>query len=213
MNKELLKEIGCYIGSIVFVSCCAYWGGFLNFTTYQVLSDNVVNSIKTTEIEKYINPEFSPRRKKVATYKNVHPRVIPSAVLKGYEASGSWSDILGSDKKVVFYIYDENDEFHAALYSYFSRKELFGKYNFKPYRAAGFYNMHNGAAGQGKICNSISECKRVRDKAANYTLLANFLTNCGKTVCVLNPAKKQYVQLSKRNLTEAERILDILQNW
>ena len=116
-------------------------------------------------------------------------------------------------KKVVFYLYNSRDEFHSAIYGYFSKNQLYKNYNLQPYSLDAFNNMRTGTIGPSKICNSIEECNSVREKASNYTLLTNFLSNCGKTMCVFNPAKNEYVQLRKRNVTEAEHMLNGLRNW
>lgn len=212
MKKEILKEIGCYAGCIAFILLSAYISGFFKETSNETLSTTVVNSVKATGIEQYINQERSTR-KKVTVYKNYRPRIIPENVLSGSQASGIWRNIFNSNRKVVFYLYDNNDDFHSELYSYFVKNKLISFYNYEPYSLNAFNNMHNGTMGPSKICNSIEECNKVREKASNYTLLSNFLSNCGKTMCVFNPAKNEYVQLKKRNITEAEHMLQGLKNW
>lgn len=212
MNKEILKEVGCYAGCIVFITACAYFSGFFNETSYQSLSNTVVNNVKASSIEQYINQERSPR-KKVTVYKNYRPRIIPDNVIAGSDSSHTWKNIFNSNKKVVFYLYNSNDEFHSALYGYFSKNQLYKSYNFEPYSSDAFNNMRNGSIGPSKICNSLEECNRVRANASNYTLLTNFMANCGKTMCIFNPAKNEYVQLKKRNIKEAEQMIQALSNW
>lgn len=212
MKKEILKEIACYAGCIAFIAGSAYFSGFFNETSYQSLSNTVVNNVKATGIEQYINQERSPR-KKVTVYKNYRPRIIPNNVLEGSRTSRTWQNIFNSSQKVVFYLYDRNDEFHSELYTYFSKNRLYAFYNYEPYSLDAFNNMRNGSIGPSKICNSMEECNKVRENASNYTLLTNFLSNCGKTMCIFNPAKNEYVQLKKRNITEAEQMLQGLKNW
>lgn len=212
MKKEILKEIACYAVCIIFIAGSAYLVGLFNERSYQSLSRVIVNNIKASGIEQYINQERSPR-KRVTTYKNYRPRIIPDNVLDGSQTSGIWRNIFNSNQKVVFYLYDNNDNFHSSLSSYFSKNKLYKNYNFKPVSLYEFNNMRSGDMGPSKICNSIDECNKVRTKASNYTLLTNFLSNCGRTMCVFNPAKNEYVQLKKRNITEAEQMLNGLQNW
>jgi len=212
MKKEILKEIACYLGCIAFIAVCAYFTGFFKESSYEGLSNTIVKNVKATGIEQYINQERSPR-KKVTVYKNYRPRIIPSNVLDGSESSHTWQNIFNSNKKVVFYLYSEDDKFHSSLYAYYSKNQLYKHYNFEPYSLEAFNNMRNGTIGPTKICDSIEECNEVRKKASDYTLLSNFLANCGKTMCVFKPDKEQYVQLKKRDITQAEHMLEGLRNW
>lgn len=212
MKKEILKEISCYAGCIAFIALSAYISGIFKETSYQSLSNTVVNNVKASGIEQYINQERSPR-KKVTVYKNYRPRIIPDNVIAGSDSSHTWRNIFNSNKKVVFYLYNTNDDFHSSIYNYFKQNKLSENYNFEPYSSDAFNNMRNGTIGPSKICDSLEECNRVRANASNYTLLTNFLSNCGKTMCIFNPAKNEYVQLKRRDITEAEHMLNGLQNW
>ena len=107
MNKEILKEVGCYAGCIVFITACAYCSGFFNETSYQSLSNTVVNNVKASSIEQYINQERSPR-KKVTVYKNYRPRIIPDNVIAGSDSSHTWKNIFNVTKienKLIFVLY------------------------------------------------------------------------------------------------------------
>lgn len=212
MKKEILKEIGCYLGCIAFIAISGYIAGVFKEASFDSLSKIIVANVKTTGIEQYINQERSPR-KKVTVYKNYRPRIIPDTVLDGSRYSHTWQNIFNSDRKVVFYLFDENDNFHSSLYAYFSKNQLYKHYNLEPYSKDAFNNMRNGAIGPSKICNSMEECNKVRENASNYTMLTNFLANCGRTMCIFDPGKNQYVQLKKRNVNDAEHMLEGLKNW
>lgn len=212
MKKEIFKEIGCYAGCIAFIALSAYFSGVWNETSYKSLANNVMNNTKAAGIENYINREQSPR-KKVTVYKNYRPRIIPQSVMEGSVSSGTWQNVFNSSRKVVFYLYDSDDEFHSSIYNYSSKNKLYKYYNIEPYSKEAFNNMRNGSGGPNKICDSLEECNNIRKKASDYTLLSNFLANCGKTMCVFSPDKNQYVQLKKRNIKEAEQMLEGLKNW
>lgn len=212
MSNEILKEVGCYVGCIVFIAISAHIYGLFDENSYEAVSQKITANIRATGIEKYINQERSPRRK-VTVYKNYRPRIIPNPVLSGSETSGTWENIFNSNRKVVFYLYSSNDEFNTALHSYFVQNDLYENYNFESYNLDVFNNMRTGTVGPSKICRSVEECNKVRINASDYTLLTNFLSNCGKTMCVFNPAQGQYVQLKKRNINDAEQMLQGLKNW
>lgn len=212
MKKEILKEIGCYAGCIGFIFVSGYLSGFFRETSYETLSHRIVSSVKASGIEQYINQERSPR-KKTTVYKNYRPRYISNAVLNGSASSGTWKNIFVSNKKVVFYLYDKSDAFHSSVSSFISKNSLYKNYNFEPYSLNEFNNMRSGQMGATKICKNLEECNEVREKASDYTMLTNFLSNCGKTMCIINPAKNQYLQLKKRNVQEAQNMLNGLKNW
>ena len=49
--------------------------------------------------------------------------LIPQAVLRGVAASGAWKQIFYSDKKVVFYVYNNmQSDFHYSVQNYLSTK-------------------------------------------------------------------------------------------
>ena len=48
------------------------------------------------------------------------------------------------------------------------------------------------------------------DRTLNY-ISAEFLKYCGKTMCIINPSKGEYVRVKTRN--SAIKMLDDLQNW
>lgn len=212
MNNDTLKEIGCYAGCIAFIAISAYFYGLFNEKSYEGFSKAVVATVKSTGIENLINKERSAR-KKVTVYKNYRPRIIPANVLSGSEASGTWRNIFNVNRKVIFYLFDDNDEFNTALYAFYSKNQMIKYYNFEPHSLSAFNNMLTGTVGPSKICNSMEECNKVREKASNYTLLTNFLSSCGKTMCVFNPAEGQYIRLKKRDIKEAEQMLQGLKNW
>lgn len=212
MKNEFLKEIGCYIGCIAFIAGSAYFSGFYKEISYQSFSDAIVSNIKASGIEQYINKESSSRRK-VTAYKNFRPQIIPDNVLNGSVTSNTWTSLFNSNKKVIFYVYAPNDNFHTKILSYYNENELYKYYSFQSSTSNTYKNMQYGVTGPSKICNSIEECNKVRRKAANYTLLTNFLNKCAKTMCIFNPNKNQYVILKNRNTNEALNMINGLKNW
>jgi hypothetical protein len=212
MKKDILKEIACYAGCIVFIGVSGYFAGFFKDLSYQGFSNTVIANVKSTGIEQYINQERSPR-KKSAVYKNYRPRIIPESVLKGSESSNTWTNVFNNDKKVVFYITDGKDDFDSSIQSYVSKTNLNKNYTFSLYTQDAFNNMRTGTIGPSKICNGFEECNKLRENASNYTLLTSFLSNCGRTMCIIKPSQKQYIQLKTRSAEDAKKMLEGLKNW
>ncbi len=212
MKKEILKEIACYAGCIVFILLSGYFSGFFKDTSFAGLSNSAITMVKASGIEQYINQERSSR-KKVTVYRNYRPRIIPDNVLRGAALSNSWKNVFNANKKVIFYIYDGNDDFNSQIQKYFYKNQLQKYYNLEAYEIASFNRWRLGAVGPEKICDSLEECNRVREKASGYTLMMEFLSNCGKTVCIIDSGKNQYVQLKRRNITDTENMIVGLKNW
>ena len=152
-------------------------------------------------------------QKTTNTYGKYRPSYIPKKVLAGSQTSGAWTNLFNSNKKVVFYVYDKNDKFHDEFFNYFSNSDYSKYYDFKPTSKSTFNGMMTGTVGPSKICNSIEECNKYREKASNYTLLTNFLSSCGKGMCIFKPEKNQFVQLRRRTTKDASNMLEELKNW
>lgn len=214
MNKVIFKEIGYYVLCIVFIVVCGSTSGFFKELNSGNFANELVQKINGTGIEKYLTKETDTSAQKQAnTYGKYHPSYIPDKVLKGSETSGVWTHLFNSDKKVVFYVYEKDSKFHQEFSDYFSKSSYLSYYQFEATPKSVFNGMMSGTVGPNKVCNSIEECNQYREKASNYTLLTNFLTDCGKGVCVFNPEKKQFVQLRRRNLKEAQNMVETLKNW
>lgn len=210
--KEILKEIACYTGCILFILIFVHCTGFLNASS-KGFSHAAVVYVKSSGIEDLINQEKSTRRKSVTSYKNYRPKIIPRSVLEGAKNTYLWGNIFSQNRKVVFYLYNTNDSFNSEILSFMSRNNLGVNYSVQAYLTENFKAMQNGSYGSSKICNSLEECNAVRQKANDYSILTNFLANCGKTMCIFDMNKNQYLQLKTRDLKQAENMLLDLKNW
>ena len=86
-------------------------------------------------------------------------------------------------------------------------------FTLKAYEQQEFNNIRVVLNGPTKMCNSLEECNRQRKNASDYTSTAAFLKMCGKTMCVINPSKRQFVSLKSKNSTDAVNMLRALENW
>ncbi len=217
MNK--LKELSAFLVCIAAILGLAYYSGILKGfapkdfqNAFNDLGSTISGNVKSSGAAKYLatNPED---RVSAAVYKSYRPMIIPANVLKGSETSRSWTNIFNSNKKVVFYLYDDSDNFNSEIISYANRNKLGKYYDFQQYSRKGFAHYNMGGTGPSKICNSLQECNEMREKASNYSLLVNFLEQCGKTMCVVSPYKKQYLILKRRNASEANQLLEGVKLW
>ena len=217
MNK--LKELSAFLVCIVAILGLAYYSGILKGfapkdfqDAFDNLGSTISGNVKSSEAAKYLatNPED---RVAATVYKSYRPMIIPANVLKGSETSRSWTNIFNSNKKVVFYLYEDSDNFNSEIISYANRNKLGKYYDFQPYSKIGFSQYNAGSSGSTNICNSLQECNAMREKAANYSLLTNFMEQCGRTMCVVSPSKKQYLILKHRNASEANQLLEGVKLW
>lgn len=214
---DKFKNLAGYIVAVIIVLAAAYYTGFLEGFTpqdfqnaYNKISSNVASSTNNTR--KYINK--SSGNDNVKNFGKYHPNTIEEGVLLGSSTTGAWSNIFKSTKKTVFYIYnDNNDNFYSEISSYITKNKIDRYYNVIALEKRSYSNYSVGNSSYAKICNSLEECKQQRDRAANYSKLANFMENCGKTICVINPNLKQYIRLNKRDVNEAKQLLEGVKLW
>ena len=115
----------------------------------------------------------------------------------------------GSRQSAVYKNYRAN----TSVSNYCMNGNIARNYTLQATGLKTFNSIREGEIGPSKICDSFEECSIVQRKAANYSLLENFLRNCGTTMCVFNPQKNQYIRLKNRNSTEAKQLLNGLINW
>ena len=116
------------------------------------------------------------------------------------------------DKKTVFYIYDDNSiSFDNSIKNYVNSENLSSKYNIVSYTTTSFGSVRLGDIGPSEICKNLQECNANRQKASDYTTLSEFLKQCGRTACIINPTESEYIRLNSRNI--ATSAIYSLQNW
>ncbi len=132
-------------------------------------------------------------------------------MLRGVNNTGAWTQIFNSYNKSVFYIYDDkNNEFDNSIKSYIAN-DTQNSYSVRSYSKSEFNSLRVGDIGPSKICDSLQECNQVRQKASDYSSMAEFLKYCGSILCVINPAKNEYVKVKNRQ--SATKVLNDLKNW
>ena len=214
MIKVDFKEVGYYVVCILFIVVAGNISGVTKSFSYDAISNEIVAKVKSTGVDKYLAKETdTSAQQKSNYYGKYRPSYIPKKVLAGSQTSGVWTNLFNSNKKVVFYVYDKNDKFHDEFSGYFFNSDYAQFYEFEATTKYIFDSMMTGTVGPNKVCNSIEECNQYREKASNYTLMTNFLSSCGKGMCVFNPEKQQFVQLRRRTSKEANDMLEELKNW
>ena len=219
--KDKLIEIVSFFICLAVLFAIAYYSGFIKgFSVsdfqdaYNRLVYNFTNSASKSGVKTDLFDTSNKNTKRISSYKNYHPMRIPKEVLRGVDTSGVWKNVFYSNKKVVFYIYDESQlNFHNSIANYLSTNTKAQKYNLVAYSENSFNSMHLGDFGPSKICDSLEECNSVRQKAADYTALSEFMQRCGRYMCIINPNRQQYIKLSSKNSGQAVQMILELMNW
>lgn len=219
--KDKLFEAGSFLVCIVILLAAAYFTGFIKgFSAadfqeaYNKAAYNLTKSASKNSGKNNLFNTNSSRGRRISGYKGYHTMLIPEAVLRGVASSGAWKQIFYSNKKVVFYIYNNlQSDFHYSVKNYLSTKTKAQRYELYAYTENEFNGMRTGDIGPSKICDSFEECNAVRQKAADYTSLAEFLKYCGRTLCIINPSESQYIRLKSKNSGQAVKMINDMVNW
>ena len=214
-NEKVREAIGffaCIIIILVIARVSGFIGGF-GAKDFQLAYYNVAKNFSNIKPPEIINTNSqsgggSNTNAKVNGYQ---PLKIPDAVLRGSKTTRNMEYMFSGNKKNVYYVFGTanlSNEFHTNIQN--KTSSLSSKYNFYSSKTT---SIGTGNTGSNKICNSIQECNDVRQKASDHTVLSNFFFNCGKTMCIINPYRKQYVILKKRDINEATKMLNALKNW
>ena len=213
MQKEKFNELIAGVICLSFILGVGIYTGFFNKKNFlDELSTSFSAFIDKTGIR---NGASNIGSKKVDVYNGYKPQMIKKQWL---EASGKyriWNSVFTSPQKVIFYMYEkENDSFHVNLSKYLAGdKKISAKYIEKSMTISSFRNAPVGLTGPSKICNSLEECNAQRVKATAASEISNFLENCGKTMCIINPSKAGYVRLGTRNVNDAIKMINGLRDW
>ena len=219
--KDRLTDVVSFFICVVILLAIAYYTGFIkgfSVADFQNAYNKMVYDIASSASKSGVKSELfdtnNSNTKRVSSYKNYQPMMIPESVLRGVKSSGTWRNVFYSDKKVVFYIYSESQiNFHNSITNYLSAKSKASKYNLAAYTEGEFNSMRLGDIGPTKICDSLEECNAVRQKAADYTSLSEFMKQCGRYMCIINPSDGQYIKLRNKNSGQAVKMIYDLMNW
>lgn len=193
--KELFGFFLCFIG---FVYLMEHFD-FRNNIYSDILLKNTAKKVKKT----------SP-----AKYKNTSVSNIPAYVYQGAEYSGLWLNVLKNDKKVVFYVQDEEDTiFNKKVNMLLSSNNFANNYDVFDFRPDSYKSYKRNIYSSKKICNTLQECNSQRKNASSYTEMAFFFDRCARSMCIINPKKKQYVMLRNREYREVLKTLTNFANW
>lgn len=221
MDKDQLK--GKLQDFVVFIICIgailgiAYYTGFLKGFTPADFQDAFNRIVKNAPNA----PQISKTSRGVSTrYNGYTPSRIPKEVLRGSKNSRVWQNIFYTNKKTIFYVYDNNSstgqygkDFHKKLQAYINTSSAKSAYNVVEYPTHIYNNLRTGITTSYDICNSLEECKAQKLRATDYSALSNFMGRCSKTMCIFNPQKGQYVVLKTRNYNDAVNMINKLKNW
>lgn len=201
---DLLNMIIC----IAIVLAIAYFSGFLNGFTPADFQDAFGRLTQPLTGKKYVS------KNGIQPYNNYQPSKISPEVIRGANTLYAWRMMFASNTKTILYIYEDSDkDFHYQLQNYIAKSPIKTNYNVYAYTKRDFKNVRLGEGGPTQICNSVEECKAQRQRAADYGSSASFLEKCGKTMCVINPTKRQFVRLPKRDARQAVQMINALRNW
>lgn len=217
--KNKLIEIGGYCTCLIIILAIGYFSGYLKgFAPDDFVNayEQITSDLSKSSAVKNTNVSFSRTKsigsKTTSTYNDYQAARIPVAVIRGVNTYRTWTEIFNSHNKTVFYLYDKQDDsFDSSIKNFVNNGVLSSKYTVYSYGKDDFSNLRLGEVGPSKICNSLQECNQVRQKASDYSTMAEFLKYCGKTMCIINPSKGEYVRVKTRN--SAIKMLDDLQNW
>ena len=230
MNKNIinkLKEAGSFIVCIAVLLGIGYYTGFLKgfapedfVDAYQKIVYNLSKKAPSNEVRSNILSTGNSTSKKSSSYENYRLRTIPQTVIDGAYESNTWLDVFNADKKVIFYVYDPSGnnrslspDFHERIEYYLNTKEMKPYYKVVAYSASSFKNIKAGMIGPSKICDSLEECNKQRKAASDYSNMAEFFKQCGKTSCIINPYNNKYVILKSRNYAATVHALSNLKEW
>lgn len=222
MEKDIvvdkLKDFCSFLLCFVVILAIAYFSGFLKGFTpadFQDAYNRLLSYVPQVSSNTYAKHSNNTTR-----YKDYLPSYIPDSVLRSAKDTGTYSEIFNSNTKSVYYVYDDYGkdidytiDFHNRFQNYISRNSLKTYYDIRPYTLYLFHNMRVGVTGPTNICKSLAECKAQRDHAADYSSLQAFFNRCAKTMCIINPAKKQFIVLKKRDYESAVKMLNDLKGW
>lgn len=222
MNKEMnekIKEVLGFIVCTIILVAIGFYSGFFNKISFdkialsfkQLPSD--ISGGKT--ILKSPDVSSSGSKRRIAKYNNYQPNEIPKAVIDGAYSSNTWTNIFNSDKKVIFYVYSNsgNDKFNSRIQHFIRTDKNWNYYNLLAYPQSAYNSIRANDWGTSKICNSIEECNQVRLKAANYTMLSEYINHCSRAMCIIHPKKRQYFILREKNPEKVITILNDLKLW
>ncbi len=219
-KKVNFVEIGSFFVCLIIILAIAYFCGYLKgFSvndfgdTYKKVTSDLANSsfVKNTEIK--LSKTGTPG-KEIPSYEGYQPVLIPEAVLRGSKSTHSWEFLFNSSTKTIFYTYSNTSEgFESSIRNYLSIPKNSGVYSAYSYTEKSLSKMHVGDIGSSKICNSLQECNEQRQKALDYSSLAEFIKYCGNTMCVINSKKGEYIKLKMKDSGQAVKMLNDLRSW
>lgn len=219
--KDKLIEVGSFFICLAVLLAIAYYSGFIkefSVKDFQNAYEKSINAVTTTTFKNKNKSNLfntnNSKSKHISTYKDYSTMRIPVAVLRGVASSQSWENVFYSDKKVVFFVYsDSQTDFYNSVSNYLNTKSKKNKYKLVAYTQSSINSIRVGDIGPSKICDSLDECNAVRQKAADYTALSEFIKQCGKYMCIINPQEQKYVKLRNKNSYQAVKMINDLVNW
>lgn len=219
--KEKIKEIVNFLLCIAVLVGIAYYTGIIKgFSpeelgySYQVFVKNF-SAKNTNKNVRAVTPA------KTHSYAGHSPMRIPDAVIEGSRTTGMWKQLFAGSKKVVFYVYSDgtsgnelSKEFDNSVADYIYSSNNYYYYQLQAYDIGTYNSLKtNVDIGPAKICNSLQECNEQRKKAGAYSTLAEFVSRCARTMCIINSRTNEYIILRNRDSRNAISILQQFKSW
>lgn len=215
-----MKINGKVVEVINFILCLGVLVGIAYYT-------GIIQGFSPDELsysyQKFVKNLNKPNKTKYRTSRTVKtskgaytPMRIPEAVLYGAKKTGMWKQLFASNKKVIFYVYSDDNSSKSELSNYFNNSIsnfVFSGNNYYYYELQAMninnYNnlKSNVSVGPEKICNSLQECNEQRKYAASYSTMADFVNRCARTMCIINNRTGEYIILRNRDSKTAINLL------
>lgn len=219
--KERIKEIVNFLLCVAVLVGIAYYTGILKGFSFDEISysyNNFVKNLSSIKISK--NYKTAPSSK-TQSYSGHSPRRIPEAVLQGSRSAGMWKQLFSGNKKIVFYVYSDGSngnelskDFDSAVANYIYSSNNYYYYQLQAYDVSTYNSLKSTVdIGPSKICNSLQECNDQRKRAGAYSTLAEFVSRCARTMCIINNKTNEYIILRNRDSKNAMSVLQQYKSW
>lgn len=221
MKKEIkvvLSEIGSFFLCLAVLIGIGFYSGYLNGlgikdfqNAYYKITGEISNSSAVRENQKSVSrysKTFSSGNKNSSSVGEYQIVEIPDSVIRGSKNSHAFTSVFSA--KTIFYFYD-NEQFDKSIKNYVSLSN--SNYRVESILKSRYATMRVGDIGPSKICNSLQECNQVRQKAVDYSSLAQFIEQCGNTMCIINPYKGEYVRLRTKDYNQAIKLIETMAKW
>lgn len=207
---DKIKELLLFVVCIAAILGCAYHFGFIKGFGISDISEGIESLASSFSVSTNVLHNDSGN-KNLAKFGGYIPQNIPQRLVGRTFQTPSWNRIFNANQTVVFYIYNEkSDDFDYKIRKFLNSNPKFLNASMTE---IGLRHASWGYSAHEKVCNSLKECNEQRENAVANSTALTLLEHCGKTMCIINPQKKQYIMLKKRDATDAVRLINDAKRW